>query len=296
MITKNKIVVTGGSGKAGRACVADLLEHGYEVLVVDRVIPQPTRCASIVADLTDFGQVIDALSWPGGWSDLGGPCAVHAVVHLAAIPAPRQQTNAATFANNTLGDYNVFESCRRLGIKHVVYASSETVLGLPFDEPPPYVPVDENYPPRPQSAYSLGKVVAETMAQQFCRWDPELKMIGLRLSNIMEPKDYASFPSFQQDAGIRNWNLWSYIDARDAAQAIRLSIESNIRSSEVFIIANADTVMERLNAELLKEKFPSVPQRGKIADHETLLSIEKAKRLLGYAPQFDWRTELQRRD
>ena len=295
MTTQKKIVVTGGSGKAGRACVTDLLEHGYEVLVVDRVAPNPSRCASIVADLTDFGQVIDALSWPGGWSDLGGPCDVHAVVHLAAIPAPRLQPNAATFANNTLSDFNVFEACRRLGIKHVVYASSETVLGLPFDEPPPYVPVDENYPPRPESAYSLSKVVAETMAQQFCRWDPELKMIGLRLSNVMAPQDYAQFPSFQDDADIRKWNLWGYIDARDAAQAIRLSIESNLRGSEVFIIANADTVMERKNGDLLKEKFPAGPQRGEVGEHQTLLSIEKAKRLLGYSPKFDWRTELQRR-
>ena len=292
MTPNKKIVVTGGSGKAGRACVADPLEHGYEVFVVDRVAPEPRRCASIVADLTDFGQVMDALSWPGGWADLGGPCAVHAVVHLAAIPAPRLQANAATFANNTLGDYNVFEACRRLGIKHVVYASSETVLGLPFDEPPPYVPVDENYPPRPQSAYSLSKVLAETMAQQFCRWDPELKMIGLRLSNIMEPQDYARFPSFQNDAALRKWNLWGYIDARDAAQAIRLSIESNLRGSEVFIIVNADTVMEQRNSELLREKFPAVSQRGKIAEHQTLLSIDKAKSLLGYSPQFDWRSEL----
>lgn len=289
-----KIVVTGGSGKAGRACVADLLEHGYEVLVVDRAAPNPKLCASIVADLTDFGQVMDALSWPGGFADMGGPCKVDAVVHLAAIPAPRLQTNATTFANNTLGDYNVFEACRRLGIKNVVYASSETVLGLPFDEPPPYVPVDEDYPPRPGSAYSLSKVLAETMAQQFCRWDPQLKMIGLRLSNIMEPQDYARFPSFQSDAGIRKWNLWGYIDARDAAQAIRLAIESDLRGAEVFIIANADTVMERKNSELLKEKFPNVPRRGEIGENQTLLSIEKAKRMLGYSPKFDWRGELRK--
>lgn len=294
MNAKKKIVVTGGSGKAGRACVADLLEHDYEVLVVDRVVPEPRRCASIVADMTDFGQVIDALSWPGGASDLGGPCAVHAVVHLAAIPAPRLQPNATTFANNTLGDYHVFEACRRLGIKHVVYASSETVLGLPFDEPPPYVPVDENYPPRPQSAYSLSKVLAETMAQQFCRWDPELKMIGLRLSNIMEPQDYPRFPTFQNDAGMRKWNLWGYIDARDAAQAIRRGIECNLRGSEVFIIANDDTVMERSNARLLDEKFPTVPRRVDVGEHQTLLSIEKAKRMLGYSPRFNWRNELHR--
>ena len=207
---KKKIVVTGGAGKAGRACVVDLLAHGYEVLVVDRVPPAEPKCASIVADLSDYGQAIDALSAADG-----GPLSVHAVVHLAAIPAPRLQPNAATFRNNITSDYNVFEACRRLGIKDVVYASSETVLGLPFDVPPPYVPLDERYSGRPESAYSLAKLLSETMAEQFCRWDPSLKMFGLRFSNVMEPHDYERFPSFDADARGRKWNLWGYIDARE---------------------------------------------------------------------------------
>jgi nucleoside-diphosphate-sugar epimerase len=184
----------------------------------------------------------------------------------------------------------VFEAARRLGVKNVVWASSETVLGLPFASPPPYAPVDEEYAGRPETAYSLSKYLGEQMAQQFCRWDPELKMIGLRFSNIMEPHDYARFPSFQTDARTRKWNLWGYIDARDAAQAIRLSIESPLHGSEVFIIANADTVMTRSNDELLNEIFPNVPRRRTISPNETLLSIEKAKRMLGFKPQFSWRT------
>jgi nucleoside-diphosphate-sugar epimerase len=281
---KKKIVVTGGSGKAGRACVDDLLEHGYDVLVVDRVAPKDKKCDSILADLTDYGQVIDALS-----GDDRVASKVHALVHLAAIPAPRLYANAHTFQNNTVSDYNIFEACRRLGIKNIVWASSETVLGLPFDVPPPYVPVDEEYPPRPESAYSLSKVLSETMAQQFCRWDPELKIIGLRFSNVMEPKDYEKFPSFDTDAKIRKWNLWGYIDARDAAQAIRKSIEAPIKGAEVFIIANSDTTMSRPNAELLKELFPGVPVKKPFGANETLLAIEKARRMLGYEPMFNWK-------
>lgn len=284
-MAKQRIVVTGGSGKAGRACVDDLLAHGYDVLVVDRAVPVPKKCGAIVADLTDFGETIDALS--GG--DIG-PTRPHAVVHLAAIPAPRMQGDSVTFRNNTLGDYNVFEACRRLGIKHVVYASSETVLGLPFDAPPPYVPADENYKPRPESAYALSKVLAETMAEQYCRWDPTLKMVGLRLSNVMEPGDYAKFPSFDSDAKQRKWNLWGYIDARDAAQAMRLSIESTLTGAEVFVIANSDTVMSRPNDELLDEVFPGVERRGDVGRNDTLLSIEKARRVLKFEPRFNWRT------
>jgi len=276
--------VTGGSGKAGRACVEHLLDHRYDVFVVDRVPPASKRCPSIVADLTDYGQAIDALSAADD-----GSTTVHAVVHLAAIPAPRLQPNAATFGNNVLTDYNVFEACRRLGVKHVVYASSETVLGLPFDVPPPYVPVDEAAPPRPESAYSLVKLLGETMAGQFCRWDPELKMVALRFSNVMEPADYARFPSFEADAGARKWNLWGYIDARDAAQAVRLAIESPLKGAEVFVIANADTVMSRPNDQLLDAVFPDVPRRGVIGQHDTLLSIKRARRMLGFEPRFSWR-------
>ena len=279
-----RVVVTGGSGKAGRACIADLLAHGYTVANVDRTPPAASHCPFISVDLADFGQTIEALSAID--DRIQG---VDAVVHLAAIPAPGLYPNAVTFKNNMLSTYNIFEAARRLDIKQVVWASSETVLGLPFDTPPPYAPVDEDYPGRPESAYSLSKLLGEEMAKQFCRWDSALKIIGLRFSNIMEPADYARFADFQDDPHLRKWNLWGYIDARDAAQAIRKALEAPITGAEVFIIANADTVMRRPNAELLAELFPSVPLTAGVGPNETLLSIAKAKRMLGYQPQYSWR-------
>jgi nucleoside-diphosphate-sugar epimerase len=189
--------------------------------------------------------------------------------------------------------YNVFLAAKQAGIKNVVFASSETVLGLPFDNPPPYVPVDEEYFPRPESAYSLGKLLDETMAAQFCRWDPELRMIGLRFSNVMDPEDYKKFPSFDANPLGRKWNLWGYIDARDGAQAVRRSLEADFKGFEAFIIANADTVMSRDNASLLAEVFPDVPHKGTISANGTLLSIDKAKRMLDYWPQYSWRNEIK---
>jgi nucleoside-diphosphate-sugar epimerase len=278
------IVVTGGSGKAGRACIQDLLAHQYEVASVDLVRPPNANLPFSRVDLTDFGQTVEALS---GIDERVAN--VSAVVHLAAIPAPGLATNAVTFATNTISTYNVFEAARQLGIKNVVWASSETVLGLPFDTPPPYVPIDEEYPGRPETAYSLSKLVGEEMAKQFCRWDPQMKIIGLRFSNIMEPEDYARFPSFQDDARKRKWNFWGYIDARDAAQAIRLALEAKMTGADVFIIANADTVMERDNLALLKEVFPEVPHKRSFGPNETLLAIEKARAILGYKPSHSWR-------
>jgi nucleoside-diphosphate-sugar epimerase len=278
-----QVVVTGGSGKLGRACVRDLVEHGMRVTNVDLVPSRDDLCPLVRADLTDFGQTLEVLA---GVDHQPAP---DAVVHLAAIPAPGLVPNADVFRVNTLSTYNVFEAARRLGIRNVVWASSETVLGLPFDTPPPYMPVDEGYAPRPESSYSLSKLLGEAMAEQYCRWDPALKIIGLRFSNVMEPDDYREFPGFDSDPMKRRWNLWGYIDARDGAQAIRKALEADLTGAEVFVIANADTVMSRPSAELAAAVFPDVPLADDVGPNETLLSIEKARQVLGYEPQHSWR-------
>lgn len=282
-----KVIVTGGSGKLGRAVLKDLVANGYEVLNLDQAMPRDAICPTVRIDLRDFGEVVAALS---GVDEHKGP--FDAVVHLAAIPAPGLFANARTFANNVPATYNIFEAARIAGIKNVVFASSETVLGLPFENPPPYVPVDEEYYPRPETAYSLGKLVDETIAAQFTRWDPELKIAGLRFSNVMDVEDYKAFPSFDGDPMKRKWNLWGYIDARDGAQAVRKAIEAEFKGFEAFIIANADTVMSRANASLMAEVFPGVEQRPNMSSAGTLLSIDKAKRMLDYNPQHSWRNHV----
>ena len=283
------VVLTGGSGKLGRTCLDDLLEHGYTVTNVDLVRPaeEPAEelYAFMRADLTDMGQAMEALRQIDGQD---GPA--DAVVHLGAIPAPGLAPDAELFRNNLISTYNVFSAARQLGITNVVWASSETVLGLPFLKPPPYVPVDEEYPPRPESAYALSKTLGEELARQFCRLSPELKIIGLRFSNVMDAHEYAGFPAFDADPAERMWNLWSYIDARDAAQAVRKALEAPLTGADVFIIASPDTVMSRPAAELLAEKFPGVPVRRETGPHESLLDSGKARRMLGYDPQHTWRT------
>jgi nucleoside-diphosphate-sugar epimerase len=279
-----RIAVTGGSGKLGRAVVAELLAHDYEVANLDRVPSKEPRASFTQVDFTDFGQTLQAMTAIDDRYDR-----IDGVVHLAAIPGPGMAPNATIFANNVISSYNVFEAARRAGIKNVVWASSETVLGLPFDIPPSYIPVDEDVPVRPATAYSVGKVLDEEVARQFCRWDPELKMIGLRFSNVMEVSDYEAFPSFDADPMLRKWNLWSYIDARDGAQAVRRALEHEPTGMDIFIIASPDTVMGRSNAELIAAVFPDVPLKRPVEANETLLSIDKARRVLGYDPRYSWR-------
>jgi nucleoside-diphosphate-sugar epimerase len=271
-----KVVVTGASGKAGRAVVRELAEHDHEVVAVDLVAPREAQTASLLADLTDFGETVECLSGAG------------AAVHLAAIPAPGIRTEEMTFRTNVLSTYNVFEAARLLGLRRVVWASSETILGLPFDrEPPAYAPIDEDHPPRPESSYSLSKLLGEELGRQLHRWSGT-PHVALRFSNIMEPEDYARFPSFWDDARLRRWNLWGYVDARDVAQSCRLALGADV-GADHFIVAATDTVMNRPSAELMAEVYPSVPIRGSTGEFGTLLSIDKARKLLGYEPQWSWR-------
>ena len=262
-----------------------LRESGHDVVVLDTSGDRGTGW--IAVDLTDYGQVVDAL---GGVQ--GEPPAADAVVHLAAIPAPGLHADVATFRNNMLTTFNVLHAATRLGIAKVVTASSETVLGLPFDTPPPYIPVDEEYPARPESVYSLGKHLEETMAVELCRWHPELSITALRFSNVMDVEDYAQFPSFDDDPALRRWNLWGYIDGRDGAQAVERALARTEPGFDWFVIASPDTVMSRPNAELVAEQFPGVEVRGDLGEHDTMLSIDKARRVLGFDPRHSWRDEV----
>jgi nucleoside-diphosphate-sugar epimerase len=280
-----KIALTGGSGKLGRNVVRRLTDDGHDVTNLDQF---GTRGPGYLkTDLTDYGQVVDAIL---GLDERKGT--FDAIVHLGAIPAPGILPDVATFHNNMLSTYNVFQAARRAGIKRLVYASSETVLGLPFDIDPPYIPVDEEYPARPESTYSLVKHLEEQMAIQLTRWDPELSITAFRFSNVMNPEDYAAFPAFDSDATLRKWNLWGYIDARDGAQAVAKALENAKPGFETYIIAAADTVMSRPSAELAAEVFPNVELKRPVSGTETLLSIDKARNLLGYAPEHSWHDEV----
>jgi nucleoside-diphosphate-sugar epimerase len=280
-----RIALTGSTGKLGTVVGRELRAAGYDVVGMDVV---GTRGPSFVqVDLTDYGQVIDAFGGVGDRHD-----GIDAVVHLGAIPAPGIRSDIATFHNNMAATFNVFWAAVRLGIRRIVYASSETVQGLPFDAPPPYVPVDEEYAPRPESVYSLVKTLEERLALELVRWHPDLSITALRFSNVMVPEDYAEFPSFDADARLRKWNLWGYIDARDGAQAVQRALEVAPPGFDNFLIAASDTVMSRPNAELLDEVFPGVPVARAFGDHDTLLSIDKARRLLGFDPQHTWRTHV----
>ncbi len=278
--------MTGGSGKAGRVVVRDLAERGHDVLNIDRV-PSPESSAPdsaipyLAADVTDFGQALEALA--GGDAMPG----FDAVVHLAAIPSPAHATPDQVFRTNATSTHAVFAAAARLGLRRVVWASSETTLGLPFERPPDYAPVDEAHI-YPETSYALSKVLGEEMARQFSRWSG-VPFIGLRFSNIMVRDDYERFPGYWDDPHLRKWNLWGYVDESHVAQSVRLALEVDVSGADSFIIAAGDTVMKRPSRDLMADVFPGVPVADHVDGTDTLLAIGKARAMLGYSPTFSWR-------
>jgi nucleoside-diphosphate-sugar epimerase len=276
-----RICVTGASGRAGRAVVAELMEHGHWVVATDLVTPAEELGIPVLrADLTDYGQALEVLQ------------GTDAVVHLANIPAPGLRTPAVTFNENMTMNFNVFTAAAQVRLDRVVWASSETTLGLPFDLPPRYAPVDEDHYPVPTSTYALSKVASETIAGHIAQWSG-IPFAALRFSNILGPRDYEEFRSYWPDPQLRKWNLWGYIDERDGATACRLALDAPIEGSASFIIAAADTVMTRPSADLMREVFPGVPLSGDVSGTSTLLAIGRARQVLGFEPAHSWRDHVE---
>jgi len=291
---KKRCIVTGGSGKLGRSTVEYLANEGWEVINFDtrRPITASEDGKSgiggayrlVEVDLTDMGQVLEAMME----TDMAYK-GIDAVVHLAAIPSPGQTSSSKQFGTNTMATYNILEAARKLGIRNVVLASSETLNGIPFD--PEYLPIDENIERRPESAYSLSKLMGETMAEQYCRWDPKLKIISLRFSNVMLTSEYKTFAAWQDDPQLRRFNHFGYIDARDGGQAVSLALKSDKIGHHAYLIANNETVMKMPNEELVKKVWPNVQYTPTKGPNDTLLSNEKAKKELGFAPKYNWEEE-----
>jgi nucleoside-diphosphate-sugar epimerase len=276
--------VTGASGKAGRAVVRDLLQHGYDVRAIDvAAAPVDLGVEVLITDLTDYGQAVQSLD------------GCDTVVHLANIPAPGRKPDAVTFTTNTSMNYNVFTAAAHLRLDRVVWASSETTLGLPFDTPPRYAPIDEAHYPYPTTSYALSKVASETVAEQIAAWSG-LPFIALRFSNIHTVEDYANVPSYWADPRSRHWNAWGYIDERDVALSCRLALTADVTGAVALIIAAADTIMDTPSADLLASVWPDVEVRKELSGNETLLAIDKARAVIGFEPEHSWRDHVKRSD
>ena len=278
-----RVVVTGSSGKLGRAAMTALRAAGHRPVGFD-IKPSADGERTVLVDCTDLGQLMSGLSGV----DLASK-KPDAVVHLAGIPSPSLATDDAVFTNNTQSAYNVFTSCARLGINRVAWASSESIFGLPYTTDPDFFPVDDTHPVRPEWHYSMSKALSESMADTFTRWSPQLSIASLRFSNVIGPEDATMLAGIQADPRQRRMNAWGYVDARDAARACVLAIEAEFSGHERAIIAAADTMVAQPTSELHDTYFPNVALSAPLVGHSSLISSRHAAEVFNYQPQFSWR-------
>jgi nucleoside-diphosphate-sugar epimerase len=289
-----RIVFTGGSGKAGRHVVPYLLGKGHKVLNVDRAVLDVPGVHTLLTDVTDAGEVFNALSCHfgyEGYEEAGGPKHADAVVHFAAVPRILMHPDNKTFAENTVSTYNVIESAAKLGIKKVIIASSETTYGVCFaegDKDYKEFPLTEEYDVDPMDSYGLSKVVNEKTARAFAmRFG--IDVYALRIGNVISPEDYANFPGYLADPPCRKRNAWAYIDARDLGQIVDLCVAKDGLGFQVFNAVN-DTITATVpTREFLAKYAPNTPITGEIDGFDAPLSNRKIREVLGFKEEHDWR-------
>ena len=289
-----RIAFTGGSGKAGRDVVPYLKAQGHEVFNLDLAPLDCPGVNTLVTDLRDSGQVFNALSMHFDFPDLArgtGPAPLDAVVHFGAIPRILLKPDNATFADNVTSTYNVIEAACKLGIKKIVIASSETTYGVCFaegDRDFKSFPLEEDYDIDPMDSYGLSKLVNEKTARAFAmRFG--IDIYALRISNVMSPGDYARFPEFLANPPSRKRNAWSYIDARDLGQIVDLCLKKDGLGFEVFNAVNDTIVARQPTAEILAAYAAKTPITRAMGEFEAPLSNRKAREVLGFVEQHNWR-------
>ena len=279
----DKLVCTGGSGRLGRHVTA-LLRESCELTVLDAAPPEAGG-PFIRADVTDVGALRKAFSGQD------------AVIHLAAIPNPRTGSPEATFQTNVQGTFAVLHAAEEAGVRRVVVASSDSVVGFHYNPPdwkPLYLPIDEDHPLVPTEFYSLSKQVTETVCRSYAGRG-RLEVVVIRPTHIVFPSEYAELEARGGD--LMNYHLWTYVAPEDVARGFQLALELPEVRYETFFITAADGLNTRPTLDLVRERYGFLPEIRRPEVYERLptasvLDGGRAFDRLGFAPSRDWRQML----
>lgn len=290
-----RILFTGGSGKAGRHAVAHLVAQGHRVLNLDLSPANIDGVFDLTVDLTDAGQVFSAMSgltWLDELDAGRGVPRFDAIIHFAAIARIQLRPDPECFRINTTSTYNVLEAAVKLGVPKVIFASSETTYGICFADGevrPEYIPVDEEHPTVPHDAYAMSKVCNEICGRSFhARSGADI--YAMRLNNVIEPHEYGEFASqWRSNPACRRRNIFAYIDTRDIGHFLDRALAVDGLGYQVFNVANPDSSVGATSAEVVSEFYEDVPLTRELGEFETFYCINKARDLLGFAPEPRWR-------
>lgn len=294
-----RLLFTGGSGKAGKHVIPELLKHGHQILNVDLTPLDVPGVDNIKADITDSGQMFNVMSQLANFGELEtgkGVPKFDAVVHFAAVPRILLVPDNETYRVNTIGTYNVLEAALKMGVRKIIFASSETTYGVCFangERKPDYLPIDEEHPTVPEDSYACSKVCNEATARSFQRRFGG-DIYGLRINNVIEPHEYQTlFPDYIAHPERRRRNIFAYIDARDLGQIVHRCLVTDGLGYQVFNASNNDHSVNLTTKELLERFYQGVPVKSELGEHETLYSNRKAREILKWKEEHNWRKYLE---
>ena len=275
------IVVTGAAGRLGRRVVQLLVDQDKEVLATDQLVADDLPAEFVRCDL------VDAKAVEGILKD------AEAVVHMGAIPGPLREDPRVIFTNNVTSTFNVMMSAAELGLRRVVFSSSAFGMGWAHDGNafvPLYLPLDEEHPMMPFEPYGLSKQVGEDIGGMIAR-SSNTTVVSLRFTNVALPEVQAEFPwPAPTPENPLTLVMWAYADARDVAEAHVLALDAEIEEYEAFMIAQPSSRFKEPTIDLVKNNFGDrVEIREGLSGAASVISTEKARRLLGWRPRYDWR-------
>ena len=275
------IVVTGAAGRLGGRVVRLLVDQHREVLATDRMDADDLPAEFVRCDLGDARAVQDVLK------------DAEAVVHMGAIPGPLRAEPRVIFENNVAADFNVMMSAAELGLRRVVFSSSAFGMGWAHDGnafTPLYLPLDEEHPMMPFEPYGLTKQVGEDIGRMIAR-NSATTVASLRFTNVALPEVQAEFPwPAPTPENPLTLVMWAYADARDVAEAHVLALDVEIEEYEAFMLAQPSSRFKEPTIDLVKNNFGDrVEIREGLSGTASVISTEKAQRMLGWKPRHDWR-------
>ena len=274
------IVVTGAAGRLGRRVVQLLVDQNREVLATDQLAADDLPAEFVCCDL------VDAEAVEGILKD------AEAVVHMGAIPGPLREDPKVIFDNNVASTFNVMTSAAELGLRRVVFSSSAFGMGWAHDGNafvPLYLPLDEEHPMMPFEPYGLSKQVGEDIGRMIAR-NSDTTVVSLRFTNVALPEVQAEFPwPAPTPENPLTLVMWAYAEARDVAEAHVLALDAEIEEYEAFMIAQPSSRFKEPTIDLVKNNFgDQVEIREGLNGAASVISTEKAQRLLGWRPRYDW--------